>query len=106
MENGPSAKMSKSQQAVVKNSLKNSSLILKKAGIYLFLLFVPLKVIFSAESIRIITTNDIHTYLKPLYYRYLDEMKPWGEQSREGNYVQKALIVGKVGGMAHVATVI
>ncbi len=33
-------------------------------------------------------------------------MKPWGEQSREGNYVQKALIEGKVGGMAHVATVI
>ena len=106
MENGPSAKMSKSQQAVVKNSQKNSSLFLKKAGIVLFLLFVPLKVIFSAESIRIITTNDIHTYLKPLYYRYLDEMKPWGEQSREGNYVQKALIEGKVGGMAHVATVI
>jgi len=106
MENGPSAKMSKSQQAVVKNILKNSSLFLNKAGIYLFLLFVPLKVIFSAESIRIITTNDIHTYLKPLYYRYLDEMKPWGEQSREGNYVQKALIEGKVGGMAHVATVI
>ena len=106
MEDGPSAKMSKSQQAVVRYSLKNSSLILKKAGIFLFLLFFPLKVIFSAESIRIITTNDIHTYLKPLYYRYLDEMKPWGEQSREGNYVQKALIEGKVGGMAHVASVI
>ena len=106
MEDGPSAKMSKSQQAVVRYSLKNSSLILKKAGIFLFILFFPLKVIFSAESIRIITTNDIHTYLKPLYYRYLDEMKPWGEQSREGNYVQKALIEGKVGGMAHVASVI
>ena len=60
----------------------------------------------AAESIRIITTNDIHTYLKPLYYRYLDEIKPWGQQSREGDYVQKSAIEGKVGGMAHVATVI
>ena len=97
--------MLKSQQAVVSNFLKNSSLIFIKAGIVLSLLFVSSTVIFSAESIRIITTNDIHTYLKPLFYRYLDEMKPWGEQSREGNYVQKALIEGKVGGMAHVATV-
>ena len=98
--------MLKSQQAVVSNFLKNSSLIFIKAGIVLSVLFVSSTVIFSAESIRIITTNDIHTYLKPLFYRYLDEMKPWGEQSREGNYVQKALIEGKVGGMAHVATVI
>ena len=98
--------MLKSQLAVVSNLLNNSSLIFKKVGIVLFLLFISSKVIFSAESIRIITTNDIHTYLKPLFYRYLDEMKPWGEQSREGNYVQKASLEGKVGGMAHVATVI
>ena len=98
--------MLKSQPAVASNFLKNSSLFFIKAGIVLSLLFVSSTVIFSAESIRIITTNDIHTYLKPLFYRYLDEMKPWGEQSREGNYVQKALIEGKVGGMAHVATVI
>ena len=98
--------MLKSQQAVVSNFLRNSSLIFIKAGIVLSLIFFSSNVIFSAESIRIITTNDIHTYLKPLFYRYLDEMKPWGEQSREGNYVQKALIEGKVGGMAHVATVI
>ena len=106
MGNGLLAEMLKSQQAVVSNFIKNSSLIFIKAGIILSLLFVSSTVIFSAESIRIITTNDIHTYLKPLFYRYLDEMKPWGEQSREGNYVQKALIEGKVGGMAHVATVI
>ena len=106
MGNGLLAEMLKSQQAVVSNFIKNSSLIFIKAGIILSLLFVSSTVIFSVESIRIITTNDIHTYLKPLFYRYLDEMKPWGEQSREGNYVQKALIEGKVGGMAHVATVI
>ena len=106
MGNGLLAEMLKSQQAVVSNFIKNSSLIFIKAGIVLSLLFVSSTVIFSVESIRIITTNDIHTYLKPLFYRYLDEMKPWGEQSREGNYVQKALIEGKVGGMAHVATVI
>ena len=60
----------------------------------------------SSEQLRIITTNDIHFYLKPLYYRYLDEIKPWGPQSREGDYVAKAGIEGKVGGMAYVASVI
>ena len=60
----------------------------------------------ETEQIRIITTNDIHFYLRPIYYRYLDEIKPWGPQSREGNYVTKAAYEGKIGGMAHVATVI
>ncbi|MBF0278715.1 MAG: 5'-nucleotidase C-terminal domain-containing protein [SAR324 cluster bacterium] len=60
----------------------------------------------DVEQIRIIGTNDIHSYLRPIYYRYLDETKPWGPQSREGNYIAKAGLVGKVGGMAHVATMI
>ena len=60
----------------------------------------------NTESVRIITTNDIHTYLKPLYYRYLDDIKPWGTVSREGDYINKARIEGKIGGMAHVAAMI
>jgi sulfur-oxidizing protein SoxB len=60
----------------------------------------------ETEQIRIISTNDIHSYLRPIYYRYLDEFKPWGAQSREGDYVNKAEIEGKIGGMAHVATMI
>ena len=106
MEDGLSVKMSKLQLAVADFQTKLSSLPLRQAGVFLVLLILPWILLFAAESIRIITTNDIHTYLKPLYYRYLDEIKPWGEQSREGNYVQKASIEGKVGGMAHVATVI
>lgn len=58
------------------------------------------------KQVRFITTNDIHAYLKPIYYRYLDEIKPWGPQSREGDYVNKAALEGKIGGMAHLATVI
>ncbi|MEE9612673.1 MAG: bifunctional metallophosphatase/5'-nucleotidase [Desulfatiglandales bacterium] len=60
----------------------------------------------KGDQIRIIATNDIHYYLKPLYYRFLDATKPWGTQSREGDYVAKAGLAGKIGGMAHVATVI
>jgi 2',3'-cyclic-nucleotide 2'-phosphodiesterase (5'-nucleotidase family) len=60
----------------------------------------------KVKEIRIIGTNDLHNYLRPVYYRYLDEVKPWGTQSREGAYEQKARYVGRIGGMAHVATVI
>ena len=60
----------------------------------------------ATEQIRIITTNDLHSYLKPIYYRYLDDIKPWGKVSREGDYVNKAKIEGKIGGMAHVASMI
>ena len=60
----------------------------------------------ETEQIRIITTNDLHSYLKPIYYRYLDDIKPWGKVSREGDYVNKAKIEGKIGGIAHVASVI
>ena len=60
----------------------------------------------DAEEIRIITTNDIHSYLKPIYYRYLDDIKPWGQVSREGDYVNKAKIEGKIGGMAYVSSMI
>ncbi len=60
----------------------------------------------EVKEIRIIGTNDLHSYLRPVYYRYLDEVKPWGTQSREGAYEQKARYVGKIGGMAHVATMI
>ena len=64
--------------------------------------------VYAAEEaeIRIISTNDLHSYLRPVYYRYLDALKPWGPQSREGAYEEKAKYVGKIGGMAHVATVI
>lgn len=64
--------------------------------------------VFASETaqIRIISTNDIHSYLRPIYYRYLDEIKPWGAQSREGDYINKAEFEGKIGGMAHVATMI
>lgn len=60
----------------------------------------------ETEQIRIISTNDIHAYMRPIYYRYLDETKPWGIQSMEGDYVAKAAYEGRVGGIAHVATVI
>jgi sulfur-oxidizing protein SoxB len=76
--------------------------------ICLQIVFINLQQVIAAETkqIRFITTNDLHSYLKPIYYRYLDEMKPWGAQSREGDYVNKAAIEGKIGGMAHVATMI
>ena len=57
-------------------------------------------------EIRILGTNDLHAYLRPIYYRYLDEIKPWGRQSREGDYVAKAALQGRLGGMANVAAVI
>lgn len=60
----------------------------------------------EVKEIRILSTNDIHTYIKPVYYRYLDELKPWGMMSSEGDYVEKAGLEGKMGGMAYVATVI
>lgn len=60
----------------------------------------------DTEQIRIVSTNDIHSYLRPVYYRYLDLPRPWGTQSMEGDYVNKAQYEGKVGGMAYVATVI
>ena len=60
----------------------------------------------NTAEIKIISTNDIHTYLRPIYYRYLDGMRPWGLQSQEGDYLAKADLEGKLGGMAHVATVI
>jgi S-sulfosulfanyl-L-cysteine sulfohydrolase len=60
----------------------------------------------QAAEIKIIGTNDIHSYVRPIYYRYLDEMKPWGPQSTEGDYLTKADLEGKLGGMAHVAAVI
>ena len=60
----------------------------------------------GSGSIRIISTNDTHSYLRPVYHRYQDEMRPWGTQSSEGDYAKKSQYEGRVGGMAHVATVI
>ncbi len=60
----------------------------------------------ESEIIRIISTNDIHSYLRPIYYRYQDEAKPWGIQSMEGDYANKSEYEGKTGGMAYAATVI
>jgi len=60
----------------------------------------------ESEKIRIISTNDIHSYLRPVYYRYQDEPKPWGKQSIEGDYANKSEYEGKTGGMAYAATII
>ena len=62
------------------------------ASVFLLLLLTNAANLFASgtEQIRIITTNDIHSYLKPIYYRYLDDIKPWGKVSREGDYVNKA----------------
>ncbi len=60
----------------------------------------------QAAEIKIISTNDVHSYLRPVYYRYLDISRPWGIQSSEGDYIAKAALEGRMGGMAHVATVI
>ena len=97
--------------AKVFSSLKRLSFLFLSA-FFLYVLIISIstfdKITFAAdtESVRIITTNDIHTYLKPLYYRYLDDIKPWGTVSREGDYINKAKIEGKIGGMAYVATMI
>ena len=84
--------------------------LLKACFACVFLLYllahVPSLFASATEQIRIITTNDLHSYLKPIYYRYLDDIKPWGGVSREGDYVNKARIEGKIGGMAYVASVI
>ena len=60
----------------------------------------------EVSEIRILSTNDIHTYLRPVYYRYLDMPRPWGTQTSEGDYEEKAALEGRMGGMAYVATVI
>ena len=72
------------------------------------LLALPFSAVGASEpvEIRILGTNDLHAYLRPLHYRYLDEIKPWGRQSREGDYVAKAALQGRLGGMANVAAVI
>ena len=59
-----------------------------------------------AVPLRILSTNDIHAYLQPGHARTIDELRPWGSQSREGDFAAKARLTGKAGGMAHVATVI
>ena len=59
-----------------------------------------------AEKIRIISTNDVHSYLRPLFYRTQVEPRPWGIQSVEGDYLQKSRLEGKIGGMAYVASVV
>ncbi|RKZ37277.1 MAG: hypothetical protein DRQ37_02265, partial [Gammaproteobacteria bacterium] len=60
----------------------------------------------ESKQIRIISTNDIHLYLRPIYYRYADDIKPCGPQPRDGDYLAKAALEGKIGGMAHLATVV
>jgi len=60
----------------------------------------------ESENVRIISTNDIHSYLRPIYFRYQDEPKPWGIQSAEGDYAKKSEYEGKTGGMAYAATII
>ena len=79
-----------------------------KAAFFVLLVTLPVCQAGATETsdIKIISTNDIHTYLRPIYYRYLDASRPWGLQSTEGDYLAKADLEGKLGGMAHVATVI
>ncbi len=73
---------------------------------------VPAQTVFTAGSdagsgqVRIISTNDIHGYMRPVYYRSMNQMRPWGMQSMEGDYLDKARFEGRVGGAPHVATVI
>ena len=40
----------------------------------------------GSEHVRLLGTNDLHSYLRPIYYRYLNDIKPWASQSREGKY--------------------
>ncbi|MCH7817350.1 MAG: hypothetical protein IIC60_12350, partial [Proteobacteria bacterium] len=47
----------------------------------------------ESEKIRIISTNDIHSYLRPIYYRYQDEPKPWGIQSVDGRSSDKTVSI-------------
>ncbi len=74
----------------------------------LFGIYQPATVLAASDSekIRIISTNDIHSYLRPVYYRYQDEPKPWGTQSIDGDYAKKSGYEGKTGGMAYVSTII
>jgi sulfur-oxidizing protein SoxB len=83
---------------------------LSKKVIFLLGLIILSVVSFTAvgknKKLRLIGTNDIHNYVRPIYYRYINEIKPWGETSREGDYAKKAALIGKIGGMAYVATLI
>lgn len=47
-------------------------------------------------TIRILWTNDTHAYLRPTYHR----------EEGEADYLEKARKEGKIGGFAHIATVI
>ena len=76
-------------------------------SLLMFCVYQPATALASeSERIRIISTNDIHSYLRPIYYRYLDEPKPWGKQSMEGDYANKSEYEGRTGGMAYAATII
>jgi sulfur-oxidizing protein SoxB len=103
MADGLPAKIPKLLPAVVKSMRLKISLRSFLSGC---LIFVACSQTAVAERIRIISTNDIHSYLRPIYYRYQDELKPWGMQSMEGDYLQKTQLEGKVGGMAYAASVI
>lgn len=50
----------------------------------------------AAVTIRILWTNDTHAYLRPMYHR----------EEGEARYLEKARKEGKLGGFAHIATVI
>ena len=73
--------------------------LVRTAVVLIGLFLLPASWIGASETaeIRILGTNDLHAYLRPLHYRYLDEIKPWGRQSREGDYVAKAALQGKLG---------
>ena len=50
----------------------------------------------KATTIRILWTNDTHAYLKPTYHR----------EEGEADYLEKARREGKIGGFAHIATLV
>ncbi len=104
MVDGQPAKIPKSPPAVVKPMRLMVNLRRLLTGCLIFA--ACLQTAIAVERIRIISTNDIHSYLRPIYYRYQDEPKPWGEQSMEGDYAEKSEYEGKIGGMAYAATVI
>lgn len=50
----------------------------------------------EAVTLRILWTNDTHAYLRPAYHR----------EEGEADYEQKARAEGKIGGFAHIATLV
>ena len=59
-------------------------------------LFGPPSLSQAAETLRILWTNDTHAYLLPVYHR----------EEGESGYLERARREGKLGGFAHIATLV